>query len=509
MPVVKAKGAIRICGDYKPTLNPNLVVDDHPLPTINEFFTNMSGGQKFSKIDVQQAYLHLEIHSDDREYLTLNTPIGLLQPTRLMYGVASAPAIWQKTMEQMLQGIEGLAIFFDDITVTAPDDATHIKRLSEAFERFHKFNVRINFEKCTFLANEITCCGYRITKDGVSKSPLKVKEIDSISRPENKQELRVLTWYDPKLPLVLATNSSQFAVGAVLSHLLPDASERPIQFASQTLSKTQREYSNIDREAYVTDHQPLTQIFGSHKGLPIYSASRMQHYAIYLQAFNYTIKYRHTTKHANADAMSRLIQSKEAPQSILEECNVFYIQQIETLPLTVNSLAKATAIDKELVTLLMALKTGEVIPAASRFNIDQNEFGLVEGCIMRGIRVVVPQALRKVIREIGENTEREIKEDEFIVTPPKISSPTNSKTNRYNKSATNAESRAATAARPTTNQQPMPSPELPPQQDPSTSHPEPSQIPGSSSIVRKSGRVIKKPNRLDLTWKFKYSEKIR
>lgn len=191
MPVVKAKGAIRICGDYKPTLNPNLVVDDHPLPAINEFFTNMSGGQKFSKIDVQQAYLHLEIHSDDREYLTLNTPIGLLQPTRLMYGVASAPAIWQKTMEQMLQGIEGLAIFFDDITVTAPDDATHIKRLSEAFERFHKFNVRINFEKCTFLANEITCCGYRITKDGVSKSPLKVKEIDSISRPENKQELRV------------------------------------------------------------------------------------------------------------------------------------------------------------------------------------------------------------------------------------------------------------------------------------------------------------------------------
>lgn len=108
---------------------------------------------------------------------------------------------------------------------------------------------------------------------------------------------KVLTWYDPKLPLVLATNSSQFAVGAVLSHLLPDASERPIQFASQTLSKTQREYSNIDREAYgiifgvrkfyqylfgnhfhlVTDHQPLTQIFGSHKGLPIYSASRMQH----------------------------------------------------------------------------------------------------------------------------------------------------------------------------------------------------------------------------------------
>lgn len=62
------------------------MVDDHPLPAINELVANMSGGQKFSKIDVQQTYLHLEIHPDDREYLTLNTPVGLLQPTRLMYG---------------------------------------------------------------------------------------------------------------------------------------------------------------------------------------------------------------------------------------------------------------------------------------------------------------------------------------------------------------------------------------------------------------------------------------
>lgn len=93
-------------------------------------------------------------------------------------------------MEQMLQGMDGLAIFFDDITVTGPDDATHIKRMIEGFDRFHKFNVRINFEKCTFLANDIKYCGYKITKDGVSKSPLKVKEIESISRPKNKQEFR-------------------------------------------------------------------------------------------------------------------------------------------------------------------------------------------------------------------------------------------------------------------------------------------------------------------------------
>lgn len=304
VPVVKASGAIRVCGDYKPTLNPNLIIDDHPLPTINELFAKMSEGQKFSKIDIQQAYLHLEINPDDRELLTLNTSLGLLQPTRLMYGVSSAPAIWQKTMEQILQGIEGLAIFFDDITITAPNDASHIARLIQVFERFRKYNVKINFDKCKFLSNEIEYCGYRITKEGVQKTPSKIKEIENIPRPKNKHDLRVflglvnyyarfisnlstiihplnnlikdsvdwkwdsdcekaflwvkkemnsdrvLMLYNPKLPLTLATDSSQYAVGAVLSHILPDGTEKPIQFASQTLSPTQRKYSNIDREAY-------------------------------------------------------------------------------------------------------------------------------------------------------------------------------------------------------------------------------------------------------------------
>lgn len=74
-----------------------LRADDYPFPTIDELFSNLAGGQKFSKLDITQAYLHLEIHSKDRELLTLNTIKGLLRPTRLMYGVASAPAIWQKT----------------------------------------------------------------------------------------------------------------------------------------------------------------------------------------------------------------------------------------------------------------------------------------------------------------------------------------------------------------------------------------------------------------------------
>lgn len=77
VPVLKANNKVRLCGDYKVTVNPNLVVDDHPLPTIEELFANVAGGEKFTKIDLTQAYLQLEVEEGDQEVLTLNTHKGL------------------------------------------------------------------------------------------------------------------------------------------------------------------------------------------------------------------------------------------------------------------------------------------------------------------------------------------------------------------------------------------------------------------------------------------------
>lgn len=88
VPVQKANGEIRLCGDFKVTVNPNLIVDDHPLPTIDELFASMAGGDKFSKIDLRQAYLQLEVRPEDRDVLTVNTHRGLFRPTRLLYGIA-------------------------------------------------------------------------------------------------------------------------------------------------------------------------------------------------------------------------------------------------------------------------------------------------------------------------------------------------------------------------------------------------------------------------------------
>ena len=77
VPVVKKNGSVRICGDFKTTLSPALKDEQYLLPKISDIFTTLAKGQKFSKIDLTQAYLQIEVHLDHRKYLTINTQKGL------------------------------------------------------------------------------------------------------------------------------------------------------------------------------------------------------------------------------------------------------------------------------------------------------------------------------------------------------------------------------------------------------------------------------------------------
>lgn len=471
VPVRKQGNKVRLCGDYKISVNPNLTIEEHPLPTIEELFTSMAGGQKFSKIDLSKAYLQMQVHPEDQEVLTVNTHKGLYRPTRLMYGVASAPAKFQREIENVLADIDGVSAFIDDIKITAPDDHTHLKRLDEVLRRLSKLNMRVNLKKCEFLADRIEYCGYQIDHRGIHKMNDKVQAIRGMKTPTSKEEIRsfiglvqyygrfirnlstvlhplnyqtkeavtfqwntecqksfqevkrlmasneVLAHYDPTLPLILATDASPYGVGAVLSHRYPDNTERPIQYASQTLSDVQRRYSQIDREAYavvfgikkfyqyvygrkfilVTDNKPVKQIFSPQKGLPTLSATRMQHYAIFLESFEFDIEYRKSADNANADALSRL--PEPAMSSGMEESDAVEIHIIESMPVTVEELSKETEKEPEVSVLINALKHGRRCEAAHRFGIEQTEFGLQQGCLMRGIRVYVPVRLRKRVLE--------------------------------------------------------------------------------------------------------------
>ncbi|XP_062714983.1 uncharacterized protein LOC134291358 [Aedes albopictus] len=204
-----------------------------------------------------------------------------------------------------------------------------------------------------------------LLKDDVSFVWSKECEKSFLCVKKEMQSDRFLVHYDPSLPVVLATDASPYGIGAVLSHQYPDGTKRPLQYASQTLTRTQQKYSQIDKEAYsiifgvrkfhqclygrrftlVTDNKPISQIFSESKGLPTMSAMRMQHYAAFLQAFDYRICHRRSSDHFNADAMSRLPTPHTDPESEIEEPDAVEVNAIQTLPLTVDELGSATLSD--------------------------------------------------------------------------------------------------------------------------------------------------------------------
>ena len=94
----KKDGGVRICGDYKPTVNKQIEIAHHPLPTVELITSKLSGNTVFSKIDLKTAFQQLELDEASKELCTVNTNKGLFKVNRLPFGVASSPALWQRTI---------------------------------------------------------------------------------------------------------------------------------------------------------------------------------------------------------------------------------------------------------------------------------------------------------------------------------------------------------------------------------------------------------------------------
>lgn len=139
VPVAKPNGTVRICGDYKLTVNQVSKLDNYPIPKTEDLLATLEDGEKFTKLDMSQAYQQMTLDEEFRKFTTINTHKGLFQFNRLPFGVSSAPGIFQRTMENLLQGIPQVIVRMDDILISGKDDNNHIanleavlKKLSEA-----------------------------------------------------------------------------------------------------------------------------------------------------------------------------------------------------------------------------------------------------------------------------------------------------------------------------------------------------------------------------------------
>ena len=185
--VPKSDGSVRLCGDYKVSANKAIVCDTHPIPRSEDIFTAMAGGVSFSKLDLSHAYLQLQLDDSAREYLVINTHKGY---TRMPFGITWAPAIFQRTMDNLLQGLDHVRVYIDDILVTGKTEEEHLQTLTEVLTRLQSAGMRLKREKCTFMADEVVYLGHRINREGIQPTDDKVQAISATPRPVNTTQLR-------------------------------------------------------------------------------------------------------------------------------------------------------------------------------------------------------------------------------------------------------------------------------------------------------------------------------
>ena len=238
----------------------------------------------------------------------------------------------------------------------------------------------------------------------------------------------LLTHYYPNLPIVVAADASSHGVGAVLLHVFPDGTQKAVIHASRTLTAAEKNYGQIEKEALalvfavkrfhkflygrhfilLTDHKPLVSVFGSKKGIPVHTATRLQRWAVTLLADSFTIRHQRTEDFGQADALSRLINRPHCPDedAIIaatmgeDESRRELSDAIRGLPVTAAAIKSETQHDQLLCQVMdyvqtswPASRTGNVLHLYQR----RDSLSIVDGCLMFGGRVVIPLSLRKLL----------------------------------------------------------------------------------------------------------------
>ncbi len=190
MPIRKKDGAIRLCGDYKVTVNRETITESYPLPKVDDLLASLAGGTVFTKLDLTHAYQQVELDADSKEMVTINTHKGLFRVNRLPFGVASAPSLFQRIMENLLQGITGVLIYIDDILITGKIVAEHLSTLGAVLERLEEAGVKLKRSKCSFLLLSVEFLGYRISGKGIQPAVEKVEVIHRAPEPSDVTQLK-------------------------------------------------------------------------------------------------------------------------------------------------------------------------------------------------------------------------------------------------------------------------------------------------------------------------------
>ncbi|XP_008484885.1 uncharacterized protein K02A2.6-like, partial [Diaphorina citri] len=433
---------------------------------IDDVLHSLRNSRYFCKLDLYKAYLHLKVDEESSMIQTISTHRGTFRMNRLSFGIKTAPSDFNRILCQILKGLQGVEAYFDDIIIHGSTREQCLQNLVACLQKLTRYNLHVNKNKCSFLSEKIEYLGHVVEFNKISKSPVKVRAIQDMTSPSNPEQVkqfmglvtyysrfipdfstmsyplrcllkknqkwfwssncesaflklkselcsdRVLMPFNPSLPVSLTTDASPYGVGAVLSHTV-NGVEKPIAYASRSLTTSEQNYSQLDREALaiifgvthfykylfgrhfllITDNQPLSRILHPYKALPQMTSARLLRYASFLSGFNYSVQFKRGELNQNADCLSRApVQPYQISndQLIGDEVNQLCAEtifQISSKYITSQVIQEETEKDSELRNIIQELKN----------NSTDSEFTLVDGIIFRKDRVVIPSSLRSIV----------------------------------------------------------------------------------------------------------------
>ena len=405
--VPKQDGKVRICVDLT-KLNESVRRERHILPSVDHTLAQLGGAKVFTKLDANSGFWQIELSKESALLTTFITPFGRFCFNRLPFGITSAPEYFQKRMSEILSCLEGVVCMVDDVLIYGRTQEEHGHRLHAALASIRNAGVTLNAEKCEFSQSRVKFLGHIVDGNGIQPDPEKVQAIQAMKKPTNTSEVRrflgmtnqlakfalslaekakplrdllskqnawvwgesqqhafqeikqelssapVLALYDPNLDTVVSADASSFGLGAVLMQKQPDASWRPVVYASRSLTPTEQRYAQIEKEALAltwacerfaeyllgkpfhlhTDHKPLVPILSS-KSLDTLPA-RVQRFCMRLMRYQFSISHVPGKDLHIADTLSRAPTSQSTPLDDQFCCHVDTFVHLVTRSLPVT-----------------------------------------------------------------------------------------------------------------------------------------------------------------------------
>ena len=240
------------------------------------------------------------------------------------------------------------------------------------------------------------------------------------------QSSKVLVHYDPGLPLVVSCDASPYGVGAVLSHTMPGGEEKPVAFASRSLTAAEKKYAQIEREGLAvvfgvthfhkylygrsfqiqTDHRPLLGLLKEDRAISPMASARIQRWALTLSNYEYKLSFKRDVDNCNTDGLSRLPLNKEPESVPVPEEVVLALAVLDETPVMVSKVANWTSRDPIMSAVANFVLNGwppQLSEEFQDYDKRREELSLQDGCLLWGSRVIIPPPGRdKILQELHE-----------------------------------------------------------------------------------------------------------